>query len=134
MVLFWDSSAVLPLIFKESHSKAAMMAWQRGRIHLAWEWMEVETHAALVRRTYASVHLRAWRSRLDRFYLFGLPPEANRRIMACNQQWALRSADAAHLFLFQELRNEFPEIQLVTFDGEMINLARKEGWRLRAVT
>lgn len=130
MVLFWDSSAVLPLIFKEVHSEAALEAWQSGTAHLAWDWMEVETHAAVLRRTFDSSHLRAWRLRLEQFSLFGLPPDAHRNIMACNQQWGLRSADAGHVFLLGELRIEFPEIRLVTFDQEMIHFARREEWSL----
>lgn len=128
MVLFWDSSAVLPLIFKEIHSEAALKAWQSGTTRLAWDWMEVETHAAILRRIGDSSHLRAWRLRLEQFSLFGLPPDANRAIMASNEQWGLRSADAGHVFLFGELRDEFPEIQLVTFDQEMIDLALRQEW------
>ncbi len=130
MILFWDSSAVLPLIFKEPHSELALAAWQDGSEHLAWDWMEVETHAAVVRRKFELNHLQAWRLRLERFSLFGLPPDAYRKIMACNQRWALRSADAGHVFVLGELRKELPEMRLVTFDIEMIDLARRENWPL----
>ena len=130
MILFWDSSAVLPLIFKEIHSEAALDAWEAGTEHFAWDWMEVETHAAVVRRTFDPSHLRAWRLRLDQFSLFGLPTDANGKLMAYNETWGLRSADAGHVFLLRELQSEFPEVRLVAFDQEMIDLAQREKWPL----
>lgn len=134
MLLFWDSSAVLPLIFKERHSDPALSAWRAGSAHLAWEWMEVETHAALVRRGFAEHHMAAWRMRLEQFLLLGLPPGSSRSIMALNDEWALRSADAGHVFLFRQICEQFPGMKLVTFDGEMAAICQNRGWPIWSAT
>jgi hypothetical protein len=45
MHLFWDTSAVIPLIMREPHTARAHRAHAAGRRALAWSWMRVEAEA-----------------------------------------------------------------------------------------
>lgn len=90
--------------------------------------MEVETHSAIVRRKSIESHFEDWRSKIGQMIFLTVPSGSNREIMAMNEHWSLRSADAGHVFVFNSLRTKHPGAALVTFDEEMIRLARKEAW------
>lgn len=130
MIFFWDSSAFLPLLFQEKHSDRAVDAWEAQGSHFAWKWMEVETHSAVVRRRSIKSHLQDWRTKMDEIIFLTTPADSNREIMTMNEHWALRSADAGHVYVLNVLRRKHPGVVLVTFDAEMIRLARKNSWSI----
>lgn len=130
MALVWDSSAVLALVFEEKGTPLAMRAWESDPRHVAWRWMIVETHAALVRRGATATNWADWQWRMDRFDWTELSPSILPHLMKANTDWKLRSADAGHVYLFEELLSEGLDISLVTFDREMRSLCKVKGWPL----
>lgn len=121
--LFFDTSAVVPLLLLEPGSVAAREAYQAGESCYAWSWMRVEVEAALVRRKADAVTWRNWRSIQRAFTWLGLPESALSEVCSFNRQCGLRAADAGHLFVFEKAVAALPELQLVTFDKEMVAAA-----------
>jgi len=128
MALFWDSSAILPLVFDEAHSPEAWSAWRSGEDHVAWNWMEVETHAALVRRNANEDQFVAWKACLDKIFLLGMAVANHRSVMKKNKEWELPSADAGHVYLFQAFHRNHRNTKMVTFDREMERVCEDRGW------
>ena len=50
MIAYWDTSALLPLLLQEPHTPAAVEAAALVTLNYGWDWMQVETEAALRRR------------------------------------------------------------------------------------
>jgi predicted nucleic acid-binding protein len=123
MQLFFDTSAVLPLLLKESGSDSARMAYLAGEAFFAWTWMSVESEAALVRRKADAVTWRNWRNLKRTFTWLGFPESATGEVCAFNRELGLRAADAGHLYVFEKAVAAVPELRLVTFDGEMASAA-----------
>lgn len=128
MPTFWDTSAVVPLILQEPATESAGKAWKSDKLRLAWHWMRIESHAALVRRKATAPQLSNWRRLMDIFAWIDLPTAKFGDLLQNNTTWRLRSADAGHLYLFQEVHRQNPEITLVTFDLEMKRQCDEEGW------
>ena len=47
---FWDTSALLALVFDEPHSASASEALEATTEFHAWDWLTVEAKASLTRR------------------------------------------------------------------------------------
>lgn len=50
MRIYFDTSALLPLVLTETHSEAMRCAWPNFTERWAWSWLVVEAEAALVRQ------------------------------------------------------------------------------------
>jgi len=127
---FWDTSAVVPLIFRETHSPNAQAAFRQADSFFAWDWMQVETEAALARRHARERDWRSWTELRGLFQWVHLPSGEWPEIQKLNRIWRLRAADAAHLYAFRRVSAILPELRLVTFDDEQRSLASKQGFRL----
>jgi len=130
MDLFWDTSAVVPLIFNEPHTPLALRAFQQGEGFFAWDWMAVETEAALSRRRARNSQWEKWSEISQLFQWIHLPPQEWSEIRKQNRHWMLRAADAAHLYAFSRIFCILPDLRLVTFDEEQRALATKKDFRL----
>lgn len=130
MECFWDTSAVVPLIFREIHSPAAQAAYGQASSFFAWDWMQVETEAALARRQARERDWKSWTEIRALFQWVHLPPNEWAEIQKYNRSWRLRAADAAHLYAFRRVFSILPDLRLVTFDDEQRALASKKGFRL----
>lgn len=128
--MVWDSSAVLALIFEEEATPIAFRAWESDSRPIAWRWMMIETHAALARRNGTPSHWADWQWRMDRFEWSELSSKALEQLMQANISWKLRSADAGHVYLFRQFQEVAQNIRLVTFDREMEELCKANGWPL----
>ena len=95
---------------------------------MAWDWMEVETHAALVRRKADAAQWRVWKFCLDKVSLLGMSAANHPSVMKRNEAWKLRSADAGHVYLFETLLGSGPDFRIVTFDREMRSLCQAKNW------
>ena len=127
---FWDTSAVVPLIFREIHSPRAEAAFRQAESFFAWDWMQMETEAALARRQARDRDWKSWADLRGLFQWIHLPPGEWPEIQKLNRSWRLRAADAAHLYAFQRVSALLPHLRLVTFDEEQRALALKKGFRL----
>lgn len=127
MLLFWDTSAVIPLVIKEPHSAAAERARTVCTRALAWTWLKVEAEAALLRRGAGNDAWERLRLLLAAFEWLDMDTGALVGLCRFNRSHALRAADAGHLYVFAEALEVMPQLHLVTFDGEM----RKAAARVR---
>lgn len=125
MRVFFDTSAVIPLVLAEKHSEAVRRAWPDITERWAWSWLVVEAEAALVRQRADADAWAEWSRVLRSLNLVELNPRDHGALLAFNRGLGLRAADAGHLFLFDRLSREVDALQMLTFDREM-NQAAKE--------
>jgi len=130
MNLFWDSSAILAVVFSESKSPHAIQAWDAGEYAYAWHWLKIETASALARRSANPSQWTHLQQMLGMFRFLELPEADFDDLCATNRRWRLTAADAGHLFCFQQASFVLPDLQMVCFDDEMTSVARKEGFLL----
>ena len=130
MHLFWDTSAILALIFDEAHSARARQASSMATRSLAWNWLKAEAWSGLVRRKSERIDIEKLNSLLSAIEYLNLETSHMDELCFCNRNWRLRAADAGHLFCFQQASFVLPDLQLVCFDEEMACVARKEGFLL----
>jgi hypothetical protein len=130
MNLFWDTSAVLALVLNEPRSADAHAAWNLSDADYAWRWMTAEATAGLARRRANANQWKTLDEILSAFHFTDLEPTAIDAIRQANRRWALRAADAGHLYCFQQVSFVLPEIELVCFDDEISTAAKGLGLRL----
>lgn len=124
MTVYFDTSAILPLVLPETHSEAVRSAWPNFSECWAWSWLTVEAEAALVRQKADGDAWAEWHRVARSLTLVELNPRDHAALRAFNRGLGLRAADAGHLFLFDRLAREFDGLQLLTFDREMIQAAQ----------
>ena len=125
MTTFWDTSAVLALVYVEPRTAEAVQARSRSTVQYAWRWMAVEAQAGLARRGARPVEWDNLRAILDAFAYMDLTPEQTASVGRANREWRLRASDAGHLYSFQQASLVFPDIQLICFDEEIVAVARR---------
>jgi predicted nucleic acid-binding protein len=126
-MVFWDSSAVVPLLFQEAQSQRAMKVWHDTDGHIAWDWLRVEVEAALIRRKAGVEIWSQWRLLQRGFTFLCIDGDEISSLLALNRGFGLRAADAGHLFVFDRLCGQLPELSLLTFDKELSETARRLG-------
>jgi len=130
MIAYWDTSAVIALIFTEQHSAGAEIAKKATTQYYAWHWLHVEAHCAIDRRgggTAAHAKLALWIADVK---WLDVPSADYPALLTLNQRHRLRSADAGHLYCFQRAAHVLPDLQLVSFDTELTTAARAENLRV----
>lgn len=124
MKAYWDASALLALIFNESHSAHAALARAQTREMFAWSWARVEISAGSARRR-ADDHQRALLDQIvARMHWHELKSSDYPDLARANDTWRLRAADSGHLFAFRRLAQAEPGLSLVCFDTELRAAAR----------
>jgi predicted nucleic acid-binding protein len=131
-VIYWDASAVLPVLFSDLHSEQAREPLRGESVHLisSLSWAEVcavisrikrERHLAdlLADAAYGVLESGPWR----RAYV--VPDYGDLRELA--DTWRLRGADLWHLATARALRRELPGLVLLTFDERLREAAQGEG-------
>ncbi len=127
MNAFWDTSAVLALLFEEPHSAKAVEAARRATASYAWAWLEVETWAGFHRRGGTRTQEASCKRLLSDFSWISFPPEKHPALLALNRRHRLRAGDIGHLYCLRELSRAVGNLTLVCFDEEIVRSARKEG-------
>jgi hypothetical protein len=130
MDLFWDSSAILAIVFSEKRSFLATEAWDTAEFDYAWRWLKVEASSALARRGATPAQWAYFEDLMNSFRFLDLSYKDINDVCTTNRNWRLRAADAGHLFCFRQASFVLPHLQFVCFDGEMVAIARKQGFRL----
>lgn len=125
--LFFDTSAVVPLIIQEPFSDSAREVWSRAGHWYAWRWLKVENEAALLRRNAPPAAWRNWGRVQTAFNWIELPDGLIDECCRFNQNIRLRAADAGHLFVMDRLTRAIDDLKLVTFDREMNQAAEALG-------
>ena len=127
MELFFDTSALVPLLLEEPFSKKAARAWDSATRVWAWKWMQVEAEAALSRRKAPATAWQQWVQMANEFTWLDLDSKSLPQLRAFNRPLRLRSADAGHLFVFQMATQVVPSMKLVCFDNELKRAAKVLG-------
>lgn len=131
LVVYWDSSAVLSVIFKDKHSKEAQIWIQREGVHLMSTLSYVETCAVIARikreGSLADVLVKAALDVLNKgpWRNLNTSPEW-KSIQPLSERWPLRGADLWHLATAISLKKQLPEIFFLTFDTRLKTAARGE--------
>ncbi|MBV8724132.1 MAG: type II toxin-antitoxin system VapC family toxin [Candidatus Eremiobacteraeota bacterium] len=129
-VIYWDTSAVLSVLFEDEHSAVALRRIRRTDVHLLSTLAWAETHAVLARlkrERRSSLFPAAqdvlttgpWR-RLNTVPDFDL-------VESLSLAWPLRGADLWHLAAAKTLQSELPELTLLSFDRRLADAAKGEG-------
>jgi len=129
-VIYWDTSAVLSVLFQDEHSATALRRIRRVDVHLLSTLAWAETYAVLARlkRERRSSLIPAahevlttgpWR-RLNAVPNFDI-------VESLSLAWPLRGADLWHLAAAKTLQFELPELTLLTFDRRLADAAKAEG-------
>jgi len=135
--IYWDASAVLSTLVKDSHSDGALRWIRKEGLHLlstlayaevisVLDRMERERvlTGVLVRSAFQALHEGPWR------YLNLCP--AREHMDFLKGKYPLRGADFWHLALARSLKKDIPELMVLTFDSRLREGAEKEGFGIRA--
>ena len=125
MRVYFDTSAVIPLVLEEPGTAEAQRVWAGCTEPCAWDWLRVEGEAALARRNADSAAWAAWRSIAASFRLVGMGSGEHATLCAFNRGLALRASDAGHLFVFDRVLQHVADIRLYSLDREMCDAARR---------
>lgn len=131
-VVYWDTSAIMSVLFKDEHSeKAKSLANQEG-VHLISSLGYAEACAVvarikregfltdmLIEAAFEVLETGPWR----RLLISPLWEE----LRGLCEKWSLRGADLWHLAAAKRIQKELPELTLFTFDDILKNAALGEG-------
>ncbi len=131
-VIYWDTSAVLSVLFKDSHTDKARMYLSEEGVNFISTLAYSETCAViarmqreqiladiLVKASFESLEGAFWR-RLNIWPDWKIVPHLSKK-------WPLRGADLWHLATAKSLQKELPELFLLTFDNRLQKAAQGEG-------
>lgn len=132
VVVYWDSSAVLSVLFRDRHSDDAARQARRPGLHLlsTLAWAEV---CAVIGRLARERVLGEALAEAARHVVAGGPwrrttasphGEVVRELAA---RWALSGPDLWHLAAAKTLQNELPELRVLSYDERFATAARGEG-------
>jgi predicted nucleic acid-binding protein len=130
--VYWDSSAVLSVLFRDRHTEDAVAWARRPGVHLLSSVAWAEVHAVIARiareRALAEALLGVARNELTTgpWRRTSIVPEWG-LVQALSSGRPLRGADLWHLAAAKTLRAELPELTLLTYDDRLAAAAREEG-------
>lgn len=131
-VVYWDTSAVISVLFKDKHSdKAKRLADQEG-VHLISSLGYSEACAVLARIKREGLITDILFQAAFEVLLSGMwrrvhiSPIWDELSDLCTK-WPLRGADLWHLATARHIQQELPELFLFTFDEQLQNAAEGLG-------
>ena len=132
VAVYWDSSSILPVLFKDSYSKEALNWSGKKGVHLVSTLGYTEVCAVISRIkreklladilidvAYKALKSGPWR------YL-NIWPEWE-KLKALSLKWSLRGPCLWHLATAKTLKKHIPELYLLTFDSTLRIAAEGEG-------
>ncbi len=132
VVVYWDASAALSLLFNDIHSETALVCWKKGTTHILSSLAYVEVTAVIARleRT-GTLDSSSTETALAQFAALGwrrtkIVPD-DKIIASYARRWPLRGADLWHLACACTLHRQLPELRLLTFDNRLHDAAAGEG-------
>lgn len=130
-ILYWDASAVLSVLFKDSRSDEALLWTRKNAVHLISTLAYAEVSAVIARlkreRILANVLVDAAFEALEggpwrRLNIW--PDWDELKILSLN--WSLCGADLWHLAVAKTLQPQLPELMVFTFDKRLRTAAEGE--------
>ncbi len=130
--IYWDASAVLSVLFKDSFTDDAQMWAQKKGFHFMSTLTYAETCAVIARmqreRILADILIKASFEALEEGPWRRLTISPEWIVMrSLSAKWPLRGADLWHLSAAKSLQKELPELLLLTFDNRLQKAAQGEG-------
>ena len=130
-VIYWDTSAIISVLFKDTHSQEAWSCSRQEGIHLLSSLAIAETYAVINRidreRILPEILINAALEAFEQgpWHSINMNPD-NKQIKILGRKWPLRGADLWHLAMTCTLRESLPEIRILTFDQRLLIAARGE--------
>lgn len=132
IVIYWDASAIISTLIKDTHSEEAQEWAHKEGVHLLSSVAYAEVLAVLSRmkreRIMAELLIEAALQTLENgpWRRLNSGPEWN--LMAVlSKKWPLRGADLWHLSDAKSVCEQLPELKLLTFDTRLKAAANGEG-------
>ena len=131
-VVYWDTSAVLSVLFRDEHSETATARARDRSAHLLSSLAWTEAHAVIARiereEALSSVLVESARDVLEDgpWRRVNVSPDWT-LAGELARKWQLRGADLWHLCAAKTLQFDLPELQLLSFDGMLTISAQGEG-------
>jgi predicted nucleic acid-binding protein len=132
IVVYWDASAILSTLIKDTHSKEAQEWAHKEGVHLISSVAYAEVLAVLSRikreRMMADLLVEAALHTLESGPWRRLNSGPEWSLMATlSKKWPLRGADLWHLSAAKSVSEQLPEIKVLTFDSKLKAAAHGEG-------
>jgi predicted nucleic acid-binding protein len=131
-VTYWDASAILSTLFRDSHSDQAMEHLANKRVvHVVSSLAWTETHAVIGRvereRALATTLVDAACEALTAgpWRYSTVVPDAE-IVAKLARKWPLRGADLWHLAAAKTLKRELPSLAVLSFDSRLAAAASAE--------
>lgn len=131
-VIYWDASAVLSTLFRDTHSDIALRWADREGFHLLSSLAHAEVSVVIARMkrerilsdslvdmSFEALAQGPWRR------LRAHPDWSGTEELA--RKWSLRGADLWHLSAARSLKEELSELALLTFDARLGIAVQGEG-------
>ncbi len=134
-VIYWDSSALLSYLFKDSYSDIATQKARQKGVHLVTTLTIAEVYTVISRIKREELLPEFMIDSLFDMLEYGpwsrlniVPDTISLREMA--RRWPLRGAGLWHLATVKTLQKEFPELMVLTFDRELARASKGEKIKL----
>jgi predicted nucleic acid-binding protein len=134
-VIYWDSTALLSYLFKDSYSdKVIEQARQKG-FHLLTTLTIAEVYTVINRirreRLLSEILIDSLFELLDDgpWSRLNVVPESL-ALKDLSRKWPLKGAGLWHLATAKTLQREFPELMVLTFDRELARALKGESLKL----
>ncbi len=130
-VIYWDASAILSVLFKDSHSNTAVKWIAKEAVHFLTTLAYAEVCAVISRmqreNVLSDILIKAGFEALDQgpWRRITINPKWD-IARSLSKKWPLRGADLWHLAAAKSLQSEFPELVMLTFDLRLENAAKGE--------
>ena len=131
--IYWDASAVLSALVKDSHSDAALKWTEKEGLHFVSTLAYAEVFAVLDRmereriltKVLVQSAVQAFIEGPWRFLTLG---PAREQMDSLRGKYSLRGADFWHLSQAKTLKREIPDLIILSFDAKLKEVAEKEGF------
>lgn len=131
--IYWDASAVLSALVKDSHSDAALKWTEKEGLHFVSTLAYAEVLSVLDRmereriltKVLVQSAVQAFMEGPWRFLTLG---PAREQMDSLRGKYSLRGADFWHLSLARTLKREIPDLIILSFDGKLKEVGEKEGF------
>ena len=131
--IYWDTSAILSALLKDSHSEVALKWIRKEGLHLLSTLAYAEVISVLDRmekeRILTGVLAQsALQALLEGPWRFLNLSPAREYMDFLRGKYLLRGADFWHLALAMTLKEDIPELMVLTFDKKLREGTEKEGF------
>ncbi len=133
---FWDTSAILPILFQEAQTSVIAALYQRDPDQTIWCLTDVEIAASIARRTREGLGLEeadaireGWKRLAARWSPVGAVERVRDRAIRLLQVHVLRAGDSLQLASALVACDERPgHLPVVCLDDRLRDAARREGF------